>query len=63
LDESNTDRFATMFEEIARDTQFVTITHNRRSMESADVLYGVTMEEAGVTKLVSMKMAELAEIG
>jgi len=58
LDESNTDRFATMLLEMAHETQFITITHNRRAMEAGNVIYGVTMEEAGVSKLLSMKMSE-----
>lgn len=61
LDESNTDRFATMLLEMAHETQFITITHNRRAMEAGDVIYGVTMEEAGVSKLLSMKMSEAEE--
>ncbi len=62
LDESNTDRFAILLKEIAKDVQFVVITHNRRTMEAADILYGATMEEPGVTKIVSMKMAEYAAV-
>ncbi len=61
LDESNTDKFVTMLGEMSKNTQFITITHNRRTMESADVLYGVTMEEPGVSKLLSMKMADYEE--
>ena len=45
-----------MLKEYAGLTQFVLITHNKRSMEAADLLYGVTMEEAGVSKLVSMRI-------
>jgi chromosome segregation protein len=41
--------------EMSRDTQFLVITHNKRTMESARALYGVTMEEPGVSKLVSVK--------
>ncbi len=61
LDESNTDKFVTMLGEMSKNTQFITITHNRRTMESANVLYGVTMEEPGVSKLISMKMADYEE--
>ncbi len=58
LDESNTDRFLKLLKELARGIQFITITHNRRTMESADYLYGITMEEAGVSKVISMLLAE-----
>jgi len=55
LDEANVVRFATLVEELAKETQFVVITHNRRTMERGDVLYGVTMEEPGCSKLVSVR--------
>ena len=56
LDDANVGRFTAMVQEFAKDTQFIIITHNKRTMEIADVLYGVTMEEAGVSKLVSLRM-------
>lgn len=56
LDDSNVMRFANMVKEFSKDTQFIIITHNKRTMEIADILYGVTMEEAGVSKLVSLRM-------
>jgi chromosome segregation protein len=56
LDDSNVMRFANMVREFSKDIQFIIITHNKRTMEIADILYGVTMEEAGVSKLVSLKM-------
>jgi chromosome segregation protein len=55
LDEANIGRFATKIAEMATETQFIVITHNKRTMESARALYGVTMEEAGVSKLVSVR--------
>ncbi len=58
LDESNTDRFIKLLKELAKDIQFITITHNRRTMEEADYLYGITMEEPGSSKVVSMHLAE-----
>jgi len=58
LDESNTDRFTSLLKELARDIQFITITHNRRTMEVADYIYGITMEEPGISKVISMHMAE-----
>ena len=55
LDEVNVGRFAGKVIEMSRDTQFLVITHNKRTMEAARALYGVTMEELGVSKLVSVK--------
>jgi chromosome segregation protein len=55
LDEINVGRFSEKVVEMSRDTQFLMITHNKRSMESARALYGVTMEEPGVSKLVSVR--------
>jgi chromosome segregation protein len=56
LDELNVGRFTRMLTEYAHATQFILITHNKRSMEAANLLYGVTMEEAGVSKLVSLRL-------
>jgi len=47
-------RFTQLITELSRDTQFIVITHNKRTMEIAQTLYGVTMEEPGVSKLVSV---------
>ncbi|HVG19136.1 MAG TPA: chromosome segregation protein SMC, partial [Blastocatellia bacterium] len=55
LDEINVGRFSNKVIEMSRDTQFLVITHNKRTMEAARALYGVTMEEQGVSKLVSVK--------
>ena len=63
LDEVNNERFVRLVRDMSRDTQFIMITHSRRTMEAADVLYGVTMEEAGCSRLVSVNFAELAEAG
>lgn len=54
LDETNVGRFAQMLAEMSADAQFIVVTHNRRTMEMASVLYGVTMQEPGVSKLVSV---------
>ena len=62
LDEVNNDRFVRLVRDMARDTQFIVITHSRRTMEAADVLYGVTMEEAGCSRLVSVNFAELEAV-
>jgi chromosome segregation protein len=55
LDEANVGRFTNKIAQMSADTQFIVITHNKRTMEMARALYGVTMEEAGVSKLVSVK--------
>ena len=55
LDEANIGRFTRMVQEMSLDTQFILITHSKRTMSIAPVLYGVTMEEPGVSKIVSVK--------
>jgi chromosome segregation protein len=61
LDETNINRFIKMLDRFVAQSQFIIITHNKRTIAKADVLYGVTMEERGVSKLVGMKMAERPE--
>lgn len=56
LDERNTRRFAEILKEFAQKTQFVIVTHNRASMEVADVLYGVTLNQDGTSKILSLKL-------
>ncbi|MDD2646497.1 MAG: AAA family ATPase [Patescibacteria group bacterium] len=56
LDEQNSSRFSNILRELAHKTQFIVITHNRQTMESADTLYGVTMMKDGISKLLSMKL-------
>ncbi len=58
LDDANIDRYAEYLEDFARDTQFVVITHRKGTMERCDALYGVAMEEKGVSKLVSVKLKD-----
>ena len=55
LDEPNIERLTRLLKEMAEETQFIVITHAKRTMESAQALYGVTMQEPGVSKLVSVK--------
>jgi chromosome segregation protein len=62
LDEANVGRFGAMVQEMAERTQFIIITHNKRTMEIADRLYGVTMEVKGVSKLVSVNMKKAVEM-
>ena len=58
LDEANVGRFVELVKEMSVKTQFILITHNKRTMEMVDTLYGVTMEEPGVSKLVSVRLSE-----
>jgi len=60
LDEANVARFAEYLREFSAETQFIVVTHRKGTMEEADVLYGVTMEEGGVSKLVSVRLDEEA---
>jgi chromosome segregation protein len=55
LDEANIGRLTRLLTEMAIDTQFIVITHSKKTMEAAQAMYGVTMQEAGVSKLVSVK--------
>jgi chromosome segregation protein len=58
LDDANVERLAGLLREMSGGTQFLLITHNRRTMAHADVLYGVTMEESGVSRIVSVRLEE-----
>ncbi|MHB1050573.1 MAG: chromosome segregation protein SMC [Bacteroidota bacterium] len=60
LDDSNIDRFARIIRKFSDNTQFIIVTHNKRTMEAANAMYGVTMEEQGVSKLVSVRFNENA---
>ena len=57
LDEANIDRFNNLLKEIRKYSQVVLVTHNRRSMEIVDSLFGVTMENAGVSKMVYVNLS------
>ena len=61
LDDVNVERFAKYMRKMTDKTQFISITHRRGTMEEADVLYGVTMQEKGVSKLLELQSAELVE--
>jgi len=60
LDEANVTRFTRLIREMSNRSQFITITHNKRTMEMADALYGITMEEPGCSRVVSVKLREPA---
>jgi chromosome segregation protein len=61
LDDVNVSRYAQYVRRMTKNTQFILITHRRGTMEEADVLYGVTMQEKGVSKLLELKTAEMAK--
>jgi len=61
LDEANVDRFARYLKKFSNETQFIVITHRKPTMELADALFGVTMQEKGVSKLVSVKLSDITD--
>ena len=56
LDEANVERYNALLRRLAEQTQFIVITHNKKSMEHADALYGITMQEPGISKMVSVRL-------
>ena len=58
LDEANVERFVKLLKEFATKSQFLIISHNKRTMEVADVIYGVTMAEQGVSQTLSVEMSK-----
>ena len=58
LDEANVDTFGKYLQERKNMSQFILITHKKRTMEYADILYGITMQESGVSKIVSVNLEE-----
>ena len=62
LDEANVHRFSQYLKRYSSETQFIVITHRKGTMEGADVLYGVTMQESGVSKLVSVRLEDTKEL-
>lgn len=63
LDEANTQRFVRIMEELSKQSQFIIVTHNRVTMHAADALYGVVMGREGVSKLCSVKMEDIKQVG
>ncbi len=61
LDEANIDRFRMLMKEFARTSQFIVITHNKKTITIADVMYGITMEESGISKIVSVRFSDATE--
>ena len=59
LDEANVDTFGKYLQEKKNASQFILITHKKRTMEYADVLYGITMQESGVSKIVSVNLESI----
>jgi len=63
LDEDNTDRFCATLEAFTQDSQFVVVTHSKRTMEKANLLYGVTMPERGVSRRVAVRLEQMDDAG
>ena len=63
LDDANVERYAAVVREFRDFTQFIVITHRKRTMVAADVIYGVTMEQSGVSKRMSLRFEDVGEDG
>ena len=62
LDDANVGRFTQLLQEFKHSTQFIVITHNPRTMQSGDAVYGVTMQEPGVSTIVGVRLGEKAVV-
>jgi chromosome segregation protein len=62
LDDANVDRFVAMIREFSERTQFIVITHNKKTMEACDTLYGVTMQTPGISQVVSVRLSEADQV-
>lgn len=62
LDDANIERFAKMIKRFSEETQFIIITHNKKTMGKAEMMYGITMPETGISRLVGVKLDEVAEV-
>jgi chromosome segregation protein len=61
LDEANVGRFRDLLVDLSKDTQFIVITHNRNTVQAADVIYGVTMGRDSASQIISLKLDDLSE--
>ncbi|MDP2043633.1 MAG: AAA family ATPase, partial [Candidatus Omnitrophota bacterium] len=61
LDEANIDRFSRVLQEFSKTSQFIVITHNKKTIVNANIMYGITMEQSGVSKIVSVKLSQNKE--
>jgi len=61
LDESNVGRFIELLKDLSTETQFLLITHNRNTVQAADVIYGVTMGKDGASQVISLRLDEVDE--
>ena len=61
IDDANIIRFITLLNILSKQTQFITITHRRGTMEASEYIYGVTMQDKGVSKIISLKLEEAKE--
>jgi chromosome segregation protein len=62
LDESNVGRFRDLLRELSRNTQFIVVTHNRNTVQAADVIYGVTMGRDSASQVLSLKLDQVSQV-
>ncbi len=63
LDDANVGKFTKMIKQFSEESQFIIVTHNKMTMSTVDIIYGVTMQEAGVSKLVAVDFRNLERTG